>query len=58
MLLLPTIPVSYGKIYSVESSQLGKTYAVVQMSVAYKNVSATYTLSFDEDMKLAGMYIK
>ena len=50
--------VSYGKIYSVESSQLGKTYAVVQMSVAYKNVSATYTLSFDEDMKLAGMYIK
>ena len=50
--------VSYGKIYSVESSQLEKTYAVVQMSVAYENVSATYTLSFDEDMKLAGMYIK
>lgn len=50
--------VSYGKIYSVESSQLGKTYAIVDMNVAYEKISVTYRISFDEDMNLAGMYIK
>ncbi len=50
--------VSYGKVYTEESTQFGKKYAVVQMSVSYENVSATFTLSFDENMKLAGMYIK
>lgn len=50
--------VSYGKIYTAEQTQMGKTYAVVQMNVAYKNISVTYTLSFDKDMKLAGIYMK
>ena len=44
--------ISYGKIYTAEQKQLGVTYAVVQMNLSYENVSVTYTISFDEDMKL------
>lgn len=50
--------VSFGNAYAVELSQMGKTYAVVQMTVAYGESNVTYTLSFDSDYKLAGLYMK
>jgi hypothetical protein len=50
--------VSYGNAYAVEVSQLGKIYAVVQMTVGYGENNVTYTLSFDSDYKLAGLYMK
>lgn len=50
--------VSYGNAYAVEVSQLGKIYAVVQMTVTYGENNVTYTLSFDSDYKLAGLYMK
>ena len=31
---------------------------MVQVSVSYTKTSITYTLTFDEEMKLAGFYIK
>ena len=49
---------SIGKMYAQEVLQQGKLYAVTQTSVAYSNVDVIYTISFDEDMKLAGIYIK
>lgn len=50
--------VSYGDFYSAETTQNGDTYAMVQVEVAYENVSIKYALTFDKDLQLAGIYIK
>lgn len=50
--------VSFGKIYMTELKQMGKQYAVVQLNTSYENVSVTYTITFDKEMKLAGLYMK
>lgn len=49
---------SYGQTYMSELKQNGKLFVAVQMTVAYENVSVTYTILFDEDMKLTGLYMK
>ena len=49
---------SYGTVYMSEVNQKGQLLAVAQVSVSYENVSVTYTISFDEDMRLAGLYMK
>lgn len=49
---------SYGHFYLSQIKQQGKNYAVGQVTVTYENVSVTYTLTFDEDLNLAGIYIK
>ena len=51
-------PEGISSIYMAEISQFGGRYAVVQATAAYENVSVVYTLSFDEDMKLAGFYMR
>lgn len=47
-----------GNSYLMEISQMGKRYAMVQMTVSYEKTSVTYTMTFDKDMKLAGFYLK
>lgn len=49
---------AFGNMYASEAKQNGKSYAMVQVSVSYSNMSVTYTITFDADMKLAGFYIK
>lgn len=49
---------AFGNMYASEAAQNGKRFAMVQVSVSYSNMSVTYTITFDEDMKLAGFYIK
>lgn len=49
---------SFGQMYISEAKQGTKRYAMVQVSVAYTNTSITYTLTFDDEMKLAGFYLK
>lgn len=49
---------AYGTAYMMQIKQQGKRFAVGQMTVSYENASVTYTLTFDEDMKLAGLFIK
>lgn len=49
---------SFGSVYTAEVEQLGKRYAVVQLVAVYENLSVTYTISFSEDMKLSGLYMK
>ena len=49
---------SFGKIYMAETKQKGNLYAVAQTTVEYENVSVTYTVSFDSDLKLAGLYMR
>lgn len=48
----------FGKCYMAEQRQQGRTRAVVQMNAAYENIGVTYTLFFNDDMKLSGLYIK
>ena len=48
----------FGRCYIQEIKQQGKIYAMAQIYAAYENVGITYTLSFDENMGLAGVYMK
>ncbi len=50
--------VSFGAAEVMEVRQMGKTYATVQFPVSYGEDTVTYTLSFDEEYKLAGLYMK
>ena len=49
---------NFGKTYMTEIRQDGQSFAMVQMNASYDNVSVTYTLTFDAEMKLAGIYMK
>lgn len=49
---------SIGKVYMAGVEQKGKLLIVTQVDVIYENVSVVYTISFDEDMKLAGIYMR
>ena len=48
----------FGAIYSSEVIQRNQHFAICQVNVSYENISITYTITFDEDMKLAGLYMK
>lgn len=47
------------EVYSVqEVKQQGKLYAAAQALAAYENITVLYTISFDQEMRLAGIYMK
>jgi len=50
--------VSFGEATMTEITQMGKTYAVAQLPVEYGEKTVTYTLTFDTNYKLAGLYMK
>lgn len=47
-----------GSAYMAQIREKGRIYAVAQINASYENVSVTYTLFYDEDMKLDGFYVK
>lgn len=47
-----------GTIYDQEIVQYGRHFAVCQVNVSYENVNIIYTITFDKNMKLAGLYMK
>lgn len=47
-----------GKMYFSEAEQDGEPMACGQVKATYENVKVTYTLVFDKEMKLAGLYIQ
>lgn len=49
---------SIGTIYMSELVQAKQHYAVTEVTVAYENITVTYRLTFDIEMKLAGIYIR
>ncbi len=49
---------TFGKFYMQEIKQKGKVLALAQVNVAYEKAGVTYTLVFDRDMKLSGLYFK
>lgn len=46
------------QLKSAGSEENGITFVVVVASVQHENTDITYTISFDKDMKLAGLYLK
>lgn len=48
----------FGKVYTGELVKGGSHYAVGEMAVTYENISVTYTFSYNQDMELAGLYMK
>ena len=49
---------SFGTIYMTELTQMGKHLAVGEITVTYENVSVTYRLTYDRELKLAGLYVR
>jgi len=47
-----------GSPYMTEIRQMGERYALVQVNASYDNVGVTFTLSFNEEMELYGLYMK
>lgn len=50
--------ISLGNVYMTEVAQSGKHFATCQAQVSYEKIVVTYTISFDENMKLCGLYMK
>ncbi len=49
---------SIGKVYMQGVKQKGKVMVVTQVDAVYENVSVVYTISFDEDLRLGGLYMR
>ena len=49
---------SFGAIYTFEFKQQGQTFVMAQVNVSYENVKVIYSITFDKEMKLAGIYIR
>lgn len=47
-----------GTVYSAEVVQNDVTYTVVQVNTTYENVSVAYTITFDDELMLAGIYMR
>lgn len=48
----------FGAVYMVELIQGNRHFAIGEITVTYENVSATYRLTYDEDMRLSGIYMR
>ncbi|MDE6621231.1 MAG: DUF3887 domain-containing protein [Lachnospiraceae bacterium] len=49
---------SFETIYVSEVEQRGKMYAMIQIRVSYSDRDVTYTITFDDEMKIAGFHVK
>lgn len=49
---------SFGHVYVQGAKQWGKYIIVTQTDVIYENISVVYTISFDEELRLTGLYIR
>ena len=50
--------VSFGNAYGVELSQKGVTQEYTETVVVYENAVITYTITFDENMRLTNLFMK
>lgn len=47
-----------GSVYAQGMKQRGKAFIVTQTDVMYENVNVIYTITFDEELNLAGIYMR
>lgn len=50
--------IKIGTVYAVEVAQNNVNYTVVQVNATYENLSIAYTITFDDELKLAGVYFR
>ena len=48
----------FGTVYLAEVIQGNRHFAVGEITVTYENVSATYRLTYDKDMRFSGIYVR
>lgn len=48
----------FGTVYMTEIVQGNTHLAVGEITVVYENITVTYRLSYDEEMRLAGLYVR
>lgn len=48
----------FGAVYLAEVVQGNQHLAVGEITVTYENISVIYRLTYDQDMKLAGLYVR
>lgn len=48
----------FGNIYLMEVKQRGHIFALGQITVLYENVTITYQITLDKNMRLAGFYMR
>ncbi len=49
---------SFGAVYMTELVQGNQHLVVGEITVTYENISVIYRLTYDKDMKLAGLYVR
>ncbi len=49
---------SFGAFYLAEITQKNEHYVIGEVTVAYDNINVTYRLTYDRDMRLAGIYMR
>lgn len=49
---------SYGNTYATQITQMGQTVNIVEMVAMYENTTVTYTIVFDESMKIVGLNMR
>lgn len=49
---------SFSNAYCAEVVQAGQTLQIVEIGAQYENVSVTYTIVFNENMEVAGLFMK
>lgn len=50
--------IAVGTIYMQEVQQMSQSFAVCQTTVIYENVTVVYTITFDKEMNVAGLYMR
>ena len=50
--------IQFGTPYMAELVQMGAHYIVGEITVTYENISITYRLTYDQNMRLAGVYYR
>lgn len=48
----------FDNMYVTELVQQSKHFAIGEVTVTYEQVSVTYRITYDEEMKIAGLYMK
>ncbi|MDE6220458.1 MAG: DUF3887 domain-containing protein, partial [Lachnospiraceae bacterium] len=51
-------PLSFETIYVSEAEQSGRLYAMIQIHVSYSDRNVAYTITFDDEMNIAGFHVK
>ena len=49
---------SLGTVYAQEVEQKGKHFTVTQVDAIYEKVNVVYTITFDDEGRLAGVYMR